>query len=158
MRRYCLDANIFIQAKNGPYGFDIVPAFWALLDREFSNEVIFSSRMVYEELSVGGDELASWVQQRRNFFIQPNQEVQKTFQSIANYVSQNYPNHQAQLFLGGADPWVIAHAKMEKAVVVTHEVLVPTTSTKVKIPNICRQFDVEYMNPYQMLRELKAKF
>ena len=31
---YLLDANIFIQAKNLYYNFDICPAFWDWLDRE----------------------------------------------------------------------------------------------------------------------------
>ena len=31
MTTYLLDANVFIQAKNQYYGFDIVPAFWAWL-------------------------------------------------------------------------------------------------------------------------------
>jgi hypothetical protein len=73
MLRYCLDSDVFIQAKNGPYGMDIVPAFWDWLDLQFNAGIIYSSTMVYEELVAGGDELAQWARRRINsgFFERP---------------------------------------------------------------------------------------
>ena len=160
MQQYCLDTDVFIQAKNGPYGFDIVPAFWDWLDQKVVEGILFSSTEVYKELSRGEDELAAWVKDRRktNFFIEPDSSVQKIFKDIANYVNDNYTTPQAQFFLDGADPWVIAHGKAKNAIVVTHEVLAAYNSKKVKIPNICRLFDVKYINTYQLLRNLKATF
>lgn len=35
---------------------------------------------------------------------------------------------------------------------------IPGTSKKPKIPNVCKQFGVEYVGPYEMLRQLGAKF
>lgn len=40
---------------------------------------------------------------------------------------------------------------------VTHEVLVPPTSQKIKIPNICRQFNVPYISSFDLLDALNAK-
>jgi len=68
--------------------------------------------------------------------------------------AENGPQH----FLDGADPWIIAQAKVRGDVVVTHEKLVNDESTKVKIPNICVQFGVKYVDTYKMLRELGARF
>lgn len=160
MRRYCLDANVFIQAENGPYPFDIVPAFWDWLDQQVDAGLIFSCTTVYSELSGGDDELAKWVTDRQNtgLFVEPDIIVQQNFRAIANFVSQNYLDHQAQEFLRSADPWVISHAKSENAIVVTHETLVPSNSAKVKVPNVCQQFSVDCINPYLMLRELNARF
>ena len=59
MCRYYLDANVFIQAKNGPYGMDIAPSFWKLLDEQSEAGVICGSSMVYKELVAGDDELAA---------------------------------------------------------------------------------------------------
>ena len=42
--------------------------------------------------------------------------------------------------------------------VVTFEKLVPPNSEKVKIPNICEEFDVDYCTLYDMLDRLGAKF
>ena len=44
------------------------------------------------------------------------------------------------------------------ATVVTQESFVPVGSKKVKVPNICRDFDVKYINTIELLRKLEAKF
>ncbi len=160
MCRYYLDANVFIQAKNGPYGMDIAPSFWKLLNKQSEAGVICSSSMVYKELVAGDDELAAWAKERKRtgLFRDPSEDVQRFFNQIATYVQARYPEHQAQEFLNGADAWVIAHAKAENAVVITHETLVNEYSTKPKIPNICRYFKVDWLNTYQMLRNLGVRF
>ena len=160
MCRYYLDANVFIQAKNGPYSMDIVPSFWNLLDKQAKAGVVCSSTTVYVELVAGDDELADWAKERKGtgLFREPSADVQRFFNQIAVYVHTRYIEHQAQEFLDGADAWVIAHAKVEDALVVTHENLVNEYSKKPKIPNICRHFDVAWLNVYQMLRELGARF
>ena len=43
MPEYWLDSNIFIEGKKGPYGFDIAPRFWVLID-----ELVAGSRYVSE--------------------------------------------------------------------------------------------------------------
>jgi hypothetical protein len=158
--RYCLDANVFIEAKNGPYGMDIVPSFWEFLDEQAHAQTICSSAAVYEELAAGGDALADWVKARKHggMFVEPDQKIQALFGHIADYVMDNYANHQAEPFLSGADPWIIAQAKVEGGVVVTHEKLVTHESAKVKIPNICVEFEVKYVHTYDMLRALGAHF
>lgn len=158
--RYCLDANVFIQAKNGPYGMDIVPSFWQFLDDQADAQAISSSKEVYEELANGDDDLAIWAKDRKDggMFVEPDEKIQAVFADIADVVFERHANHQARPFLDGADPWIIAQAKVEGAVVVTHEKLVTDRSAKVKIPNICVLFEVKYVDTYEMLRELGARF
>jgi hypothetical protein len=158
MTRYCLDANIFIQSKNGPYGFDIVPRFWAWIDEMCSQSIVYSSIMVYNELVEGTDQLSVWVKDRRARFVEPSQEVQSMLSDIAGYVLSSYEPHQAEAFLGGADPWVIAQGKTDGSTVVTHEALASPSSKKVKIPNVCAHFGVLYVNLYDMMRTLGARF
>ena len=160
MARFCLDTNVFIQSKNGPYSFDIFPAFWNFLDRQFIEDEICSSLLVYDELAKGNDELADWVQGRRKYFLEPDEVVQEQLSHIGDYVNdhQQYSSSNRAAFLGCADPWVIALAKSSQLTVVTHEKLVPNNSKKVKIPNICNAFKVPYIDLYQMLRILNARF
>ena len=160
MSSYCLDSDVFIQAKNGPYGMDIVPSFWTLLDDRAQSGEICCSLLVHDELVAGNDELALWARQRRNtaIFLAPTLQIQTTFSAIAQYVQQSYLAHQASSFLSGADPWVIAQAKELGQIVVTHENLVNSSSTKPKIPNVCREFGVAWVNTYQMLRDFGARF
>jgi hypothetical protein len=160
MSRYCLDANVLIQAKNGPYAFDLVPRFWTWIDEMFEQDTLYSSIMVYNELAEGSDELSAWVKslRPRGFFVEPGEEVQGCLAEIADYVTSCYEPQQAQIFLAGADPWVIAQSKIDSATVVTQEALVGISSRKVKIPNICEQFDVPYVNTYGIMRALGASF
>ena len=156
---YWLDANTFIQAKNGHYGFDIVPGFWEFLDQRSDEGVVSSSTLVYDELvSDFEDELADWVKERRgtNLFLEPDEAVQDALREIAQHVNENYEPNQAAEFLAGADPWLIAHARAQGGKVVTQEVRVGGNSKKVKIPNVCDAFGVESVNMYQMLRESGA--
>ncbi|MCB0525931.1 MAG: DUF4411 family protein [Lewinellaceae bacterium] len=160
MPGYCLDTNIFIQAQNGPYAMDIVPAFWDWLDQKVDDGNLFSSIMVYQEITAGTDDLADWAKARNNsgLFEAPSPNAQQLIGVISNYVLTNYQQAEANFFLQGADPWVIAQAQATNAKVVTMEKLVGANSKKVKIPNICEHFGIEWLNTYQLLRELNARF
>jgi hypothetical protein len=58
---YWLDANVFIQAKNGPYGFDIVPGFWEAIEDFAKLGVIRSPVRVLAELTHHQkDDLSKW--------------------------------------------------------------------------------------------------
>ena len=74
---------------------------------------------------------------------------------ISNYVAENtqYKDSEKAHFLSKADPWIIAYAYVNNCVVVTHEILAPG-SKKVKIPDICNFLHVQYINVFEMLREL----
>ncbi len=61
-------------------------------------------------------------------------------------------------FLGGADPWLIAKAITTGATVVTHEVLNREVKRKFIIPNVCEMFGVPYMNTFELLNKLEARF
>ncbi len=69
MTTYCLDANVFIQAKNLHYGFDFCPAFWEWLDEQNILGTVFSIAQVEDEILAGDDELAEWAKQRTNMFL-----------------------------------------------------------------------------------------
>lgn len=58
-----------------------------------------------------------------------------------------------------ADPWVIAHAMENNSVVVTKEEKVTqANSTKVKIPNVCDNVGVRWINDFEFVQELNFRF
>ncbi len=59
--------------------------------------------------------------------------------------------------LRGADN-TAAQTMSDNNYVVTFEVIVPEGSNKVKIPNICKVFNVKYIEPYEMMRKCNVKF
>jgi hypothetical protein len=154
-----LDTNVFITSKNAYYSFDLVPAFWSFLDKKVSEGLIAAPRLVYDELESGGDELAVWVKARKEsgLFVDPDEAVQATLKQVVDYVSNTYVKAEAEIFLKGADPWLIAHAKTHGGTVVTLERLEPKAK-KVKIPNVCAHVGVKTIDTFGMLRALGASF
>lgn len=158
---YLLDANTYIEAKNFHYNMNFCPAYWDWLDLQYGKGSLSSISGVYDELVNYGDELSDWVKSRKNHFLNiSDDQTQNKFAEIAQFVAEE-PNKKPEYvadFLSGADPWLIAKAVVLNATIVTHEVLVPDESTRIKIPNICRRFDIKCINTFQLLQSLKARF
>ena len=154
---YWLDSNVFIEGKKGPYGFDIAPGFWTVMDELVEDGRIACPAMVYYEVLDTPDDLADWAQHRKasGLFAEPDPGVQKAYRTVVEFVSRHYPNNQARRrFLDRADPWVIAHSLARGGTVVSMEGRVPTGSQQTKIPNVCAHLGVRCVTTYQMLREL----
>ncbi|RUO48428.1 DUF4411 family protein [Pseudidiomarina donghaiensis] len=133
---YLLDANSFIQAKNFHYRMNVVPGFWTWLVQKHEKADIRSIDHVYSELTKETptpDDLHNWSITNKHFFHDSkNTQTQQAYTEIANQVAQHSAYSQGEIarFLTGADPWLIAAARTIGAVIVTHEVMVPTNSTK----------------------------
>lgn len=157
-----LDANVFIDAKNRYYGFDLVPAFWTWLEGQAGAGEIASTDMVFDELKDGGDELAEWVKGRRDLVF----HVPSTSQTVANSVAvlgawaqaENYKPHVLAEFMAGADPFLVGAAAETGSVVVTQETPAGASRRKVKIPDACRHLGVAHENTFEMMRSLGARF
>lgn|SRR5487761_23131 len=154
---YWLDANVFIQAKNGPYAFARVPQFWVFLSQQIEQGNLRCPKMVYDELVDGNDDLSGWIKPRREKGLchHANEAVQACLTTIANHVALKFKPHQVAEFLFGADAWLIAHAMDGDGIVVTQE-SDRSHKAKIKIPTICRVFGVRCMNTYEMLDALDA--
>ncbi len=158
---YLMDANTYISAKNQYYGMDFCPAYWDWLDQQFTQGQVASIQLVYDELVNKKDELSLWVANHKNHFLDvTDADTQNKFGEIAAYIYELPNKSQTNIasFLAGADPWLIAKAATTGAIVVTQEMPVPVESKKIKIPNICNDFGVLYINSFELLRDLQAKF
>lgn len=158
---YLLDANVFIQAKNFHYRFATFPCFWTWLDAENTKGNVASTEFIQNELTCGTDHLCTWAQQAMpSWFLKENDtQTQTLFIQIANWINtQNFKPQAKQEFLSGGDPWVIAKAVSINATVVTHEKSDPNSKRKIFIPDICKQFGAPYIDTFDMLETLRAKF
>lgn len=162
MTNYLLDANIFIEANRRYYSFDICPGFWDLLLQFNKSSVVKSIDKVKKELVHGEDELCLWAKRGipSNFFIRTDDEgTTGIFKKIMGWASSNnFTSAAIAEFAGVADGWLVAHAKFNNFVVVTHEVYKPAKQNKIPIPNICLEFGVKHIDTFEMIRALKAKF
>jgi hypothetical protein len=130
-----------------------------MLDYLGTQNIIFMPEMVYDEIVRTDDDLSKWLKTSQIPIKKIDEQVTKCLKDI--YSAD--PNHK---FLVDntkarslADPWVIAHALREKAVVVTKEEKVTAlNSTKIKIPNVCDKMNVTWINDFQLIEELGIKF
>ena len=160
MADYCLDASVFIRPhRDGFYGFLLAPTFWQTLEDKALTDVVVSPRQVYRELTEYDDDLANWAIHRRDtgLFVDPGPDVQATLTRVAEYVNQNYRSRKAAELLGGADPWVIAHAITDNATIVSFETRVSIDSQTPKIPNVAQAFQIRTVSLYQMLRLMNVE-
>jgi hypothetical protein len=160
---FLLDANVFIEAKNRYYSFDVFPAFWRWLYEQQAAGQLASVQLVGDELERGRDALADWAKKRRTrgwFLAVDDGATQQALSEIANWVMGQtglLPTAK-EAFLACSDPWLIAKARVLGAAVVTHETFDPQSRRKVKIPNVCQPFGVTYLTTFELLAQLKAKF
>jgi len=158
-KRYCLDANVLIQAWQKYYSPKICPDYWCLLDSLGTKGIVFMPEMVYDEIVRTDDDLSRWLKKSKI-------PIKKIDEGVAKCLKDIYsadPNHK---FLVDntkarslADPWVIAHALKENAIVVTKEEKVTrSNTTRIKIPNVCEKMNVSWINDFQLIEELGIKF
>ncbi len=162
---YLLDSDVFIAAKNKYYAFDLCPGFWDSLLHYHQEGRIFSIDQVHSELLAGSktEDLIQWVRREvpENFFWKTNTgKVMRIYKEIRDWIRQhpNYSEQAKEEFTGVADGWLVAFAHVHNATVVTQEEPAPNSRKSVKIPDICREFDVRRENTFQMLRSLEICF
>lgn len=88
-----------------------------------------------------------------------DEDTQMAFAEIVTELdSSRYRRPAVEKFLSGADPWLIAKAKVLGATIVTHEVNDPHVLKRVPIPNLCGSRSVPCLDTFDTLRALEARF
>jgi hypothetical protein len=163
--RYWMDADAFISAHRGPYPLPNAQGFWSWMDSEINAGRIVSAERVYKEVVEGRDKrdaLAMWMMRRKanGLCWKPNKQVDERVRELGDYVNNNsqYPIHQKLEFFRGADAWIIAHAWVDSGKVATNESGNFPNSSRVRIPDVCRQFNVPFLTRNSLILELDAHF
>ncbi|MBI4664211.1 MAG: DUF4411 family protein [Verrucomicrobia bacterium] len=160
---YVLDANVFVQAHRRHYAFDICPGFWdCVIHHHHAGRVISIDRVRDEILA--GDALEAWVKNsapKTLFVSTADAVVAANFAAMVQWV-QTEPQFKLEAkteFAQVADGWLAAYAQAHPHhVVATHEEFNADAKKRVPLPNVCKKFGVEYVDPFAMLKELKASF
>ena len=159
MEKYCLDANVLIQAWQKYYSPKYCPDYWDVLDDLGHKGIIFIPEMVFEEILKTDDDLLKWLRSSKI-------SIRKIDEAVSICLKEIYAKDQLHKKLVDnnkgrslADPWIIAHAIHEKATVVTkEEKITAITEKKIKIPNVCENMGVRWVNDFQFIEELDIQF
>ena len=154
MKRYCLDTNVFVEAWTKYYSMDLCPGYWEILDALAQEGRIFSSIEVKREIENSEDDLHAWVKERPHFFHEVTEEVQQCLVQVLNDHGRLVDSTKQRSM---ADPWVIAHAMAENAVVVTKEEA-SGSKKRIKIPDVCYNLGVPVMDDFEFLSEIGVRF
>lgn len=155
MRVYCLDTNALIQPWTKYYSMIVCPSYWEILDRLAQDQIVFCTSEVGREIEKVDDGLYAWVKQRPYLIRDVDAQVMTHLRNIL----QDYPRLvDTRKSRSMADPWVIAHAIAEKAVVVTKEEPSNGKSNRVKIPDVCQHLGIRWINDYRFVEELGIRF
>jgi hypothetical protein len=161
-RSFLLDANVFIEAKRRYYAFDLCPGFWECLKAHHAEGRIYSIDRIFNELADGADDLADWATEMPSgyFLSTEDESVTDGYREVVSWVNgqKQFKEEVKAEFLAIADGWLIAYAKQKGMVVVTHEVYAPDARNKIPMPNICRGFNIDHADTFDMLRELGVQF
>ncbi len=160
---YVLDSNVFMEAARRYYAFDLVPPFWKALISLATNGLVISLDRVKAEIDRGKDELKEWANKDfHQWFVSTDQtDITSAYGRIMVWAAneKQFTNAaKAEVAkTDKADPWVVAYAIANSCIVVTHEQFDPNIKSDIPIPNVCKAFNVQYVDTFQMLRNLGVK-
>jgi hypothetical protein len=158
---YLLDANVLITAHRSYYAFDICPGFWEAVKAAHAAGRVYSIQRVLTELRRGTDALVDWVENELpdGFFLDDSDAgVIAEYAPMMQWVqARDYHPAAKTKFASDGDGWLIATAKHEGQMLVTHETR-SDAKARVPMPNVCDQFGVRYCNTFEMLRALACSF
>lgn len=157
---YLLDANAFITAHRSIYPFDVHPGYWDWLAGALRDGRIGSIQRVRDELTSQEDELQRWIEDQVGLDLEPDENVIDALRRLARWTMEQdrFRDAAKTEFLDVADYFLVGQAIPKGHAVVTFESPQPEGRKKVKIPDACDAFDVEWIPPVEMLRREGALF
>jgi len=158
---YLVDTSCLTQAYRQYYSFDIAPSFWDFLRKSFENGLLKCNDKVYDEIQRGGDDLADWLKTEVNkdAFVDTKSDAAllEHYGLLMNWANDhpNY-NHIARADFAAyenADPWIVATAMEKGLIVISQEISAPDAKRSIKLPDICKQFNIRHIDTFSFLRE-----
>lgn len=133
------------------------PTLWTQFDLIVEEKKVVSVREVFNEISKVDDNLGEWSKKNKDLFLKPEE---KEFYNLIDIFKVKHFQQiiRKQEMLQGkpvADPFVIAKAKYLNATVVTTE---KYSENGAKVPNVCKHFNVKYLNLEEFMEEEKWEF
>jgi len=156
---YCIDASCIINLFRHqglpypPYRADIFEGLWTKLDQLIKNRELISHITVFKEISKRDDEAKEWCQSHKEIFRDIDFCQIKEIEKIKTKYSKSHweaeTNRKGQEW---ADPWVIALAICEKAIIVSDE-----RNSQDKIPYIANHFGIKTLNLMDFFKDIGLK-
>lgn len=150
--KYAIDACALIDASKAyPLDKKTFTHVWDKFSELFLSGRLVSSVEVYDELR--DKDLKSWIKPYKFCFLPLCEEVQ----SIATEILATYPELvkiRSRQSSSNADPFIIATALKNNCTVVTNERLGDESTRDIRIPNVCRKYNLRYIGLRGLVDEI----
>ncbi len=153
IKKYCIDTSCLIDLyqnypKKSVSGF--FNPIWEKIENMIGNRQIISHITVFRELKKREDSVFKWCKGHAYIFVDIDECQISKLQEIKGKYNKDYFQRQLSNTGEWADPWIIALANCEDAIVVTNE-----NKTKAnRIPLIADQIDIKSLNLLEFFEEI----
>ncbi len=166
---YLLDTNCFVSAWQFYYRKSFAPAFWEHLASLVDKGTVIILDSVYNEVVAGDDDLSRFLKQYKPVVQKPDQKVLSAYAEVLQTVHDNIGKYYKETALKSwsdksvADPWIIASAKVNIAIIVTQEESAINNITaahktrnggpmkNAKIPDVASMMNIPCINLYDFI-------
>lgn len=146
--KYCLDTGVFINSWQKHYPPEVFPCVWSCFQDLLTSKTAIVPRAVYEELERERDDVFNWVKwHAESLIVEPDEDVILALRAILKQHGRLVDTKKNR---SAADPWVIAHAQVAGAAVVTEEQ--ESNGKSPKIPDVCSALGIPCMRTIGLLR------
>lgn len=154
MTIYCFDTSALLDAWNRNYPPDVFPQLWRAIEESIASGVVIAPEEVRVEFAKKDDALLKWAKKQRGLFCDLDSEQQVSAGEILAQFPKLIDTRRGR---SGADPFVIALARVRHAVVVTGE-NDDGTVERPKIPTVCSALGIRSIKVLEFIREKRWVF
>lgn len=148
MTIFCFDTSAFLDAWTRSYPPDVFPPLWRAIEDEIAAGRIIAPEEVRVEFAKKDDSILKWAKKQRELFVDLDNAQQLTVSEILSRFPKLIDTRRGR---SGADPFVVALAKVRGAVVVTGENDDGSPKSP-KIPTVCTAYGVRAIKPLDFIR------
>lgn len=148
---YVMDACALIDAaKEYNMSKKTFLPIWEAFDELIKNGELITSAEILDELK--DDDLINWSKEHKGFFVPLSKEIQEQ----VSVVLGKYPTliKMKSTSNSNGDPFLIATAIVNNGCVITNERSGDEKTGDYHIPNVCKGFDIAYMDLHSFLDQI----
>ena len=146
--RYSIDTSSILDGWRRYYPIDVFPTLWNNLEELIRKGDMKASVEVRYELAKKDDAVHAWLKEHDGFYVPIDNRIQREVSGILKQYPRLIDTRRGR---SGADPFVIALAKINECAVVTGE-LASGRLDRPKIPDVCDAVGVECLNLLKLIR------
>lgn len=161
---YVIDSSSLIEL-NRRYPIDVFPTLWKNVEKLIEKGFLISHKEVLKEITIMDDSLKKWAKNQKKLFKELDEkqiaivkEILKKYPSLAKSDNETAAADSFVIALAvelGSDPQKTLVQTVKGHIIVTEEKL---RGNKVRIPFVCKDYNLECINIIEMCRVEEWKF